>query len=150
MKMRRTQLLIGFLCAALIVYFLMLGRVAVTLIADGRRAGFAHQKLSRLAAERGMELDVSDMPRRASGRIERQAADDPFETVRTELDEDPDNWVRWYRVARAYDYAGDRTRAREAMRQAVILRRQHVDDVECSPGRPIPRSTASRWSGDPR
>ncbi len=146
MKMRRTQLLIGFLCAALIVYFLMLGRVAVTLIADGRpaamglgiallafpligawamvatlRAGFAHQKLSRLAAERGMELDVSDMPRRASGRIERQAADDLFETVRTELDEDPDNWVRWYRVARAYDYAGDRTRAREAMRQAVIL-----------------------------
>ena len=146
MKMRRTQLLIGFLCAALIVYFLMLGRVAVTLIADGRpaamglgiallafpligawamvatlRAGFAHQKLSRLAAERGMELDVSDMPRRASGRIERQAADDLFETVRTELDEDPDNWVRWYRVGRAYDYAGDRTRAREAMRQAVIL-----------------------------
>ena len=126
MKMRRTQLLIGFLCAALIVYFLMLGRVAVTLIGAWAmvatlRAGFAHQKLSRLAAERGMELDVSDMPRRASGRIERQAADDLFETVRTELDEDPDNWVRWYRVARAYDYAGDRTRAREAMRQAVIL-----------------------------
>ena len=39
----------------------------------------------------------------------------------TELDDDPDNWVRWYRVARAYDYAGDRSRAREAMKRAVLL-----------------------------
>jgi cytochrome c-type biogenesis protein CcmH/NrfG len=85
------------------------------------RAGFAHQKLARLAAEQGMELDVSDLPRRASGRIERDAADRLFDTVRTELDDDPDNWVRWYRVARAYDYAGDRSRAREAMKQAVLL-----------------------------
>ena len=85
------------------------------------RAGFAHQKLARLAAEQGMELDVSDLPRRASGRIERGAADQLFDTVRTELDDDPDNWVRWYRVARAYDYAGDRSRAREAMKRAVLL-----------------------------
>ena len=60
-------------------------------------------------------------PRRASGRIERDAADRLFDTVRTELDDDPDNWVRWYRVARAYDYAGDRSRAREAMKKAVLL-----------------------------
>ena len=85
------------------------------------RAGFAHQKLARLAAEQGMELDVGDLPRRASGRIERGAADQLFDTVRTELDDDPDNWVRWYRVARAYDYAGDRSRAREAMKRAVLL-----------------------------
>lgn len=146
MKTARTQLLIGFLCVALIGYFLMLGRTAITLIADGRpvavglgvallafpfiggwamiatlRAGFAHQRLARLAAEQGLDLDVSDLPRRASGRIERDAADRLFETVKAELDDDPDNWVRWYRVARAYDYAGDRSRAREAMKQAVLL-----------------------------
>lgn len=28
---------------------------------------------------------------------------------------------RWYRLARAYDYAGDRRRAREAMKTAVNL-----------------------------
>ncbi|HYR15407.1 MAG TPA: hypothetical protein VEQ67_14485, partial [Mycobacterium sp.] len=28
---------------------------------------------------------------------------------------------RWYRLARAYDYAGDRSRAREAMRKAVDM-----------------------------
>lgn len=146
MKSVRTQLLIGFLCVALIVYFVLLGRIAVALITDGRpapvgmgiallilpfigvwamiatlRAGFAHQKLARLVAEQGMELDVRDLPRRASGRIERGAADNLFDTVRAELDHDPDNWVRWYRVARAYDYAGDRTRAREAMKKAVLL-----------------------------
>jgi hypothetical protein len=146
MKLLRTQLLIGFMCVALIVYFVLMGRIAVALIADGRaapvgmgiallvlpliglwamiatlRAGFAHQRLARLAAEQGMELDVSDLPRRASGRIERGAADQLFDGVRVELDNDPDNWVRWYRVARAYDYAGDRSRAREAMKKAVAL-----------------------------
>ncbi|BBZ34234.1 hypothetical protein [Mycolicibacterium confluentis] len=150
MRNLRTQVLIGFLCVALLVYFVLLGRIAVALIADGRaapvgmglallilpfiglwamvatlRAGFAHQKLARLAAEQGMDLDVSALPRRASGRIERQAADQLFDTVRAELDADPDNWVRWYRVARAYDYAGDRTRAREAMKKAVELERGH-------------------------
>lgn len=146
MKLVRTQLLIGFLTVALIGYFVLLGRTAIALIADGRvapvgmgvallvfpviglwalvatlRAGFAHQRLARLAAEQGMELDVSALPRRASGRIERGAADALFDTVRAELDADPNNWVRWYRVARAYDYAGDRTRAREAMKKAVLL-----------------------------
>lgn len=149
MKAYRSQLLIGFLCLALVVYFVLLGRIAVALIADGRpapvgmgaallvlpfigmwamiatlRAGFAHQRLARLADEQGMELDVSDLPRRASGRIERGAADELFDTVRAELDADPDNWVRWYRVARAYDYAGDRSRARQAMRRAVELQEQ--------------------------
>ncbi len=146
MKALRTQLLIGFLCVALVVYFVLMGRIAFAMIADGRaaavglgvallvlpliglwamiatlRAGFAHQRLARLAAEQGMDLDVSDLPRRASGRIERDAADRLFDTVSTELDDDPDNWVRWYRVARAYDYAGDRSRAREAMKKAVLL-----------------------------
>jgi Flp pilus assembly protein TadD len=68
-----------------------------------------------------MELDVSDLPRRASGRIERDAADALFDTVRAEVTEHPDDWRRWYRLARAYDYAGDRTRAREAMRTALKM-----------------------------
>ena len=44
-----------------------------------------------------------------------------FHTVRAEVEADPQDWRRWYRLARAYDYAGDRTRAREAMRKAVAL-----------------------------
>jgi cytochrome c-type biogenesis protein CcmH/NrfG len=142
----RIQLTIAFMCAALLVYLVLLGRTAVLMISSGRavvvvlgvalsilpaiglwamiatlRAGFAHQKLARLVVEDGMELDVSALPRRPSGRIERDAADALFDTVRAELDSDPDDWRRWYRLARAYDYAGDRGRAREAMRKAVEL-----------------------------
>jgi cytochrome c-type biogenesis protein CcmH/NrfG len=61
------------------------------------------------------------LPRRPSGRIEREAADALFADVRAELDSDPHNWRRWYRLARAYDYAGDRSRAREAMKKAVEM-----------------------------
>jgi cytochrome c-type biogenesis protein CcmH/NrfG len=142
----RIQLTIAFMCAALVVYLVLLGRAAVLMISSGRavaialggallilpaiglwamiatlRAGLAHQKLARLAAEDGMELDVSALPRRPSGRIERDAADALFDTIRTELDGDPHDWRRWYRLARAYDYAGDRSRAREAMKKAVEL-----------------------------
>src|ERR1700756_2792109 len=142
----RIQLLIAFMCVAMLVYFVLLGRLAIAMIASGRaaavglglavllmpviglwamiatlRAGFAHQKLARLIAQDGMELDTSALPRRPSGRIEREAADALFATVRTEVEGDPDDWRRWYRLARAYDYAGDRRRAREAIKTAVQL-----------------------------
>ncbi|OBH89699.1 hypothetical protein [Mycobacterium sp. E2733] len=142
----RTQFLIAFLCIAMLVYFVLLGRMAVAMIASGRaaavglglavlimpliglwamvatlRSGFAHQKLANLIAADGMELDTSALPRRASGRIERDAADALFASVRTEVEDHPDDWRRWYRLARAYDYAGDRRRAREAMKTALEL-----------------------------
>jgi len=145
----RIQVLIGFMCLAMLVYFVLLGRAGVLLVASGRpaavglgvaifllpvvglwaliatlRAGFAHQRLARLAREQGMELDVDALPRRPSGRIEREAADRLFDTVRTEVEEHPDEWVRWYRLARAYDYAGDRGRARETMKKAVAMQEQ--------------------------
>ena len=147
-KTLRTQLLIAFLCVALLVYIGLLGRMAVTMIGSGRpaavglglallvipviglwamiatlRAGFAHQQLARLIAEDGMELDTSALPRRPSGRFQRDAADALFASVRTEVEGDPDDWRRWYRLARAYDYAGDRRRAREAMKTASELHR---------------------------
>ncbi|WP_343601106.1 hypothetical protein [Mycobacterium sp.] len=142
----RIPVLVAFMCAALLTYLVLLGRSALLLIGSGRaaavglglalmilpalglwamlatlRSGFAHQKLARLVAEDGMELDVSALPRRPSGRIDRCAADALFAAVRAELDRDPDDWRRWYRLARAYDYAGDRRRARQAMTTAVEL-----------------------------
>jgi Flp pilus assembly protein TadD len=69
-----------------------------------------------------MELDVSALPLRRSGRIDRDAADELFDTVREELRRHPEDWRLWYRLARAYDYAGDRGRARRTMQKAVALR----------------------------
>lgn len=145
-KALRIQVLIALMCAALLGYFVLLGKFAWALIRSGHpatvglgaavlvmpviggwamvatlRAGFAHQRLARLAREAGMELDVSDLPRRASGRIDRDAADALFDTVRGEAENDPGNWQRWYRLARAYDYAGDRPRARQVMKKAVAM-----------------------------
>ncbi|AOW94508.1 hypothetical protein BFN03_06065 [Rhodococcus sp. WMMA185] len=134
--------------AALVFYFVLLGQRGIELIQDGGgaavglgigvlilpvlgawivyatlRAGFQHQYLSRRIAEESLELDVTDLPRRPSGRIERDAADALFQQVKSEWEEDPDNWRHSYRLARAYDYAGDRGRARETMRRAVELER---------------------------
>lgn len=142
----RIQLLIGFMCVALVLYFFLLGRIAWAFVTSGEpaaiglglalmimpligvwvmvstlRAGFTHQRLGGIVKDEGMELDVSSLPRMASGRIERGAADALFATVRDELANDPDNWRCWYRLARAYDYAGDRSRAREAMKKAVEM-----------------------------
>ena len=142
----RTQLLIAFLCVALVVYFVLLGRIATEFIISGRpaaiglglalmilpligawvmvstlRAGLAHQRLARIIHDEGLELDVSALPRMPSGRIRRDAADALFQSVRKEVEREPDNWRYWYRLARAYDYAGDRARARETMSKAVEM-----------------------------
>ncbi|MEU8900254.1 hypothetical protein AB0C65_30635 [Nocardia sp. NPDC048505] len=127
-------------------YFLLLGRIAFQLIGSGDiaavvigigvlilpllgvwiigasvRAALDHQHLAHRMREEGLELDTSDLPRRPSGRIERAAADTLFGRIQQEWEADPDNWRVSYRLARAYDYAGDRTRARETMRRAVAL-----------------------------
>ena len=154
-RVLRLQLVIGLLCLALLVYLVLLARTAVILIKTGTpsavalgigvlllpvvgawavvatlRAGLAHQRLASLARERGRELDVDGLPRMASGRIQRDAADTLFDQVRTEAQADPDDWLSWYRLARAYDYAGDRRRARETMRTAVDLERRSSRPAE--------------------
>ncbi|MFF0496300.1 hypothetical protein ACFYU5_07845 [Nocardia aobensis] len=139
---------IAFLVIALAFYFLLLGRIAIELLTSGKaaavamgvgvlilpilgvwvvatsiRAALAHQHLARRIHDEGLELDVSELPRRPSGRLEKAAADELFEQVKKEWEADPDNWRTNYRAARAYDYAGDRSRARDTMRRAVELER---------------------------
>jgi len=150
--------LVAFIAALVVVlgfYFLLLGRIAFSLIGSGDvaaviigigvlilpllgvwivvatvRAALAHQHLARRIHEEGLELDTSELPRRPSGRIEREAADQLFNQVKQEWEADPDNWRVCYRLARAYDYAGDRSRARETMRRAVALEKFESDHRE--------------------
>lgn len=98
--------------------------VGIWIVAATIRAGLEHQRLAGKATDAGMELDVSDLPKMPSGRIDRDAADELFTSLRQEYEADPGNWVRVYRLARAYDYAGDRSRARETMKQAVEMERK--------------------------
>lgn len=80
------------------------------------------QRMADELAARG-ELPVDDLPRSAGGRIDRVAARAAFTGARTEAEANRDDWAAWYRLAFAYDAAGDRRRARESLRRASALRR---------------------------
>jgi len=142
----RIRIVVGVLVAALIVYFWLLAARAVTLISTAEplavllgigvlllpiigvvlvgyelRFGWQTQRLARKLADQDLLPDDSGLPRRASGRVERDAADAHFETIRVEVESAPGDWRGWYRLAHAYDLAGDRKRARSAMRRAIEL-----------------------------
>lgn len=143
----RQRGLVGFLLGVLTFYVLLVFAKALDLFREGgvvavlfgialvisgalaillswREVQFGRRTavLGRVLAEEGL-LPEDDLPRRPSGRVDREAADAVFEERRRETEADPDNWRSWYRLALAYDAAGDRTRARSAARHALSLYR---------------------------
>ncbi len=103
---------------------LLLPLLSAWAVARELRFGMDSQRLAReLDAEGGLVLD--DLPRRPSGRVDRAAADAAFEPLRRETEQAPGDWRSWYRLATAYDAAGDRRRARTAVRRAIALHDGH-------------------------
>jgi hypothetical protein len=84
------------------------------------RFGMHTQQLGRRLGEEG-GLPIDDLPRTASGRIEKDAADARFGEYEQAVQASPDDWRCWYRLAMGYDDARDRKRARAAMRKAIAL-----------------------------
>jgi hypothetical protein len=84
------------------------------------RFGGTTEAMARDLDARG-QLPVDDLPRSPGGRIDRAAADAEFERFRREVDAEPESWAAWFRLALGYDAAGDRRRARAAMRRAAEL-----------------------------
>lgn len=144
----RIKFVVGALVLALAVYFWLLAERALALIGGGGFAGIAlgvgvvllpvigvvvvvfelrfgrrTQVLAQRLAAAGESAGEPDLPRRPSGRVDRDAADAHFETVRADVEAARADWRGWYRLARAYDLAGDRHRARGAMRHAIELAR---------------------------
>lgn len=100
---------------------LLLPLLGVWIVVTTWRSGLRIQRLgAKLAAEDGLP-DVSGLPRMPSGRVDRKAADEWFAARRAEVEADEGDWRAWYRLAHAYDIAGDRRRARETMRKAIEL-----------------------------
>jgi len=147
MRAWRVRATVAVLVAVLVVYFVLTGQRAWMLLRSGEpvlmllglgvlilpivgavlvaaevRFGLATQRLGeRLADEGGLPAD--DLPRRPSGRVDRDAADEVFARRRAEAEAAPADWRSWFRLGIAYDDAGDRRRAREAMRRAITLSR---------------------------
>jgi hypothetical protein len=137
MKAKRV---VAVLVLALALYFALIGYRGVYLIGQDRvalkvlgaavlvlpligawvvvaeiRFGLATERLGRQLPE----AEDDPLPRTAGGRIDRAAADARFDERRAEVEAAPGEWQRWYRLALAYDDAGDRKRARSAMRTAI-------------------------------
>jgi len=83
--------------------------------------GVRSQRLvRRLEAEGALDLGIPLLP---SGRPERAAADAAFPAFRAAAEAEPQSWRAWLRLGLAYDAAGDRRRARGAVRRAITLER---------------------------
>lgn len=82
----------------------------------GRRAEALGRLLEAEDALPAEKLDV-----RPSGRPDRAQADALFPAYRAEVEKSPEDWRAWYRLGLAYDGAGDRRRARQAVRKAIAL-----------------------------
>lgn len=103
---------------------LLLVFVGVVLVIGEVRLGAASQRLAeRLAAEGGLPYDPPGVTRQASGRLDKQVADETFEVRRREVEAAPQDWRAWWRLAAAYGEARDPRRGRRAMRKAVDLER---------------------------
>ncbi len=60
---------------------------------------------------------------RPSGRPTRESAEAIFGKYQKLVENDESNWKVWFALGLAYDAAGDRARARKAMRSAIALSR---------------------------
>lgn len=140
---------IAFIMAAfLLIYLVILGERAMIMIISGRpvfialglailvlpvltgillfdqlRFGTQMERLARRLEAEGVLPDVSHLPRRPSGRVERDAADEWFDRKQAEVEAAPEDWRAWFALGQAYDLAGDRNRGRKAMRHAIELER---------------------------
>lgn len=84
--------------------------------------GLRTEKMGKSLASTG-ELP-KDLPRKPSGRIIRAAADEDFPNHQRDVEENPESWKSWYRLALAYEACGDKGRARSSMRTAIGFWRQ--------------------------
>ncbi len=101
---------------------LVLPLIGVWVVVAEVRFGMATQRLGALLDDEGVP-EEPELPRTPAGRIDRDAADELFAARKLAVETDPSDWRVWYRLAVAYDFAGDRKRARAAMREAIARTR---------------------------
>ncbi|HEY0217231.1 MAG TPA: hypothetical protein VGC57_12655 [Cellulomonas sp.] len=117
------------------IAFAVLPLLVLVLVAREWLLAIDVQRMADALADRG-ELPVDDLPRSPGGRIDREAAGSQFEIARAEAEAaGPGDWGTWYRLAFAYDAAGDRRQARAMLRTASrIHRRRGGADAEPGSG----------------
>lgn len=141
----KTRVAVAIMTALLLLYIVLAGQRAVVLLTSGDGVGvtmgialivlpiIALWAIGRelwfgVRAQRlGETLDAEgalpqeEIEVRPSGRATRDDADALFPAYRADVEARPGDWRAWYRLGLAYDAAGDRRRAREAVRKAISL-----------------------------
>lgn len=143
--MKRSIVYAGLMTALLALYIWLVGTRVVALIQTGKPAGVAigiaaaaipivtvwflwkewnqaqivNKMYDALAAEGGLIEDT--LPRSQAGRVDKDAALEAFPAYARAAEENPGDWRSWFHLGWAYDAAGDRRRARTALRKAATL-----------------------------
>ncbi|WP_300343921.1 hypothetical protein [Nesterenkonia sp.] len=84
--------------------------------------GIRTERLGRILEQEG-GLPEDTVERSPAGRPNREQADEQFARYKAEAEAAPEDWRSWYRLAYAYDVAGDRARARQTMKKAIDMHR---------------------------
>lgn len=145
--MRSPKLGAAISIALLLIYVSTLGQWAILLIANGTTIGvgmgvlvlafpvmggwviFRELKFGLGAERLGRELEANNewpvfqLELRPSGRPTKESADENFKVFQKQAEENPGDWKSWFALSLAYDAAGDRPRAREAMVKAIAMHR---------------------------
>lgn len=145
----RARTVVAVLVAVLAVYLLLVGWRGVVLLVDGVTTGDLTSVVLGLAVlvfpvvgaalvwreisfgrdaqalasylEQRSALPPDDLPRRPSGRVDKDAARAAFDDVHAAVSADPDDPALWYRLGLAYDDLGDRRQARQSVRRAIAV-----------------------------
>lgn len=134
-----------FMSALAVVYLVLVADRSLALIGSGETIGIAigslmillpalafwgifmelrfGLKIEKLGEELKRENTWPQFPfeLHPSGRPTKDSAQEVFEEFRQKVESDENNWKAWFSLGLAYDAAGDRARARKAMRQAISL-----------------------------
>jgi hypothetical protein len=102
------------------VALVILAVVTTLLVFWEIRFGRQSEQLSR-AYDAAVVVDEPALPLTASGRPELEAADAAFDRAKQGVEERPQDWKAWYRLALAYGDARDVKRGRKAMRRAIAI-----------------------------
>ena len=109
------------------VALLLLALLGGAFIAAELVFGVRAERLARRLEAEGA-VPTEELPALPSGRVDRAAAAEVFPRYREAAERAPGDWRAWFRLALAYDAAGDRRRARWATREAIRLSRAHSAD----------------------